>query len=273
MITEQPFFSQVSNVIVGTLSSYWHTLKEVFPLILSAITLVILGLVLARLGYEISVRVVRSLNIKKIPKTKVVEGSLEKKGIKVDYPKIIGSAVYWLIFLVFAGAAASALGLSVLADNINSLVSFVPRIIAVIIVIAFTLVAGEIVKDLVEGSLEQINFAYRSILGTIAELVIIMFGIPLAVAQLGLDISILSTNLTIIIGGAVVALGLAFVIGSKETISNLTAGFYLSKIIKKDSVLTIAGKKGTIKKLTPIAVILETEDGEQVIPNSKIINN
>lgn len=84
--------------------------------------------------------------------------------------------------------------------------------------------------------------------------------------------SVFSTNITIIIAGVVLAVVLSIGFGSKSIMSNILARYYINQLFSIGDEVTLAGRQGKITKITPISVVLKTEQGEEIhIPNEIII--
>ena len=94
----------------------------------------------------------------------------------------------------------------------------------------------------------------------------------MALTELGLDMTIFTANITIIIAGIVLAMALSIGLGSRSIMSNVLARYYIAQLFHVGDKVSLAGKKGTIIKLTPVSVVIKTEDEEKLyIPNERII--
>jgi len=67
------------------------------------------------------------------------------------------------------------------------------------------------------------------------------------------------------VGGA----ALAFGIGSKETVSNILASYYLQKTYRVGQEVRIAGLEGRILEITSTAVSLDAPVGRVLVPARK----
>lgn len=131
-------------------------------------------------------------------------------GVRLYMQRAVLWIFYWVIVLVFFQSAVDILDTSVVSKFSDLLFYFIPKVIVAIIIMIFgTAVANLSAKELAKFSN---NYLYAK-----AVKVIIMFlTILTAVEQLGLNISFITDNLTVIMAGIMLAFGLAFGLGGKE---------------------------------------------------------
>lgn len=135
---------------------------------------------------------------------------LEHVGVKLSVRKIFLGLIFWVIVLVFFQSAVDILDTMVISQFTAMIFYFIPRVlIAIIIMILGTAVANLSAKELAKISN---NYLYAKSIK-----IIIMFLTALtAIEQLGLNISFITDNLTIIMAGIMLAFGLAFGLGGKD---------------------------------------------------------
>lgn len=192
------------------------------PKLLVALLLVVVGMILARLLSNWIGRLVDY-----VEKSKQVRATTESLGInEVDIDGVVSIFVRWTILLIFFGAAVDVLGLPVLTDTFNALVGFVPNILAAVVVAALSFVAANAVHDIVDQSARKSNVKAHAFLAKAARVAVLVFGLPLAVAQLGLDLTIITNNITVVVGGIMLAFGLAFGLGGKDVAGKILDDLY-----------------------------------------------
>lgn len=259
------------NVLINSLNQFMVTIASFLPNLVSALVLILIGKFLAGFSEQMTMKLLQLLGIKKLSEVGQVNQTLKKSGIQTTVSEFIGKTIYWIIFIVFLTAAADILGLTVVVETLNSLIAYVPKVLAAVIVFVITIAAARFVRGLLEATLEQINARYKGLLGAITEGLIIFFGVILAISQLGIDITVITTNLNIIIAGIVATIVVSFGLGSRMIMTNLIAGYYAKQILKKGQEVTIAGENGIIDHITDTTVVLNTKSGQKFIPNQLVI--
>jgi len=256
---------------MNSIESFWITVAKYLPNLISAIILLIVGKFVAKFTEKIVRHLLKSINFKGIGGVGKINKTLEKIGLSVKATDIIGSLTYWFVFLIFIMAAADILNMTVVVDTINSLIAYIPSVIATVVVFVLTIIVARLLKDIVETTLEHIQPLYAKSISNLSYWLLVFFGGLLAIAQLGLDLGVITTNLSIIIGGIIATLVIAIGLGSKDVVTNLLAGFYIKKILKVDEEVVLAGHKGRVVAIGDTSVTLKTAEGTMFIPNSVVV--
>lgn len=195
---------------------------EFLPKLLVALLLLLVGFILARVFSKLIGQAVDYLE-----NSKPVKSAFASIGIKsVDVDSIVAVFSKWVILVIFLGAAVDVLGLAVLTDTFDALIDFVPNIFAAVVVAGLSFVAGNVLKDLVFQTSVNAGVKSASFLGNLAKVAVLVFGLPLAVAQLGLDLSLITNNLTVIVAGIMLALGLSFGLGGQDAAKKIVDDLY-----------------------------------------------
>ena len=85
----------------------------------------------------------------------------------------------------------------------------------------------------------------------------------MAIGQLQIDTNMVRIVTSFILGAAALAFGLAFGLGTRDVVRNITAGFYLKKHLLVGENVEIAGQTG-ILRITTTHVVLEGENATEI---------
>lgn len=192
------------------------------PKLLVAGLLLLVGFVVARL---ISKLVAKFVNY--VETSKPVVKTLESLGVKpLDVDQVVGLFTKWAVLLIFLSAAVDVLELDALTSTFDALIGFVPNILAAAAIAGLTVVASNALHDIVFESAKKARIGVYNGLAKTTKVVVLVFGIPLAAAQLGLDLTLLTNNLTVLVGGFALAFALSFGLGGKEVASKILNDIY-----------------------------------------------
>ena len=140
----------------------------------------------------------------------------------------------------------------------------------IVVVIAFLL--SKLVNKTVAASLIQMQINFAGVIASIASSLIILFGLVMAVTQLGFDTELITTNITLVIAGAIATFTLAIGLGSRGAVSNIISGYHGQKLYKVGQHVKIGDVKGKVTAVSNVALTVHHDGSDVVIPFSKILN-
>ena len=93
-----------------------------------------------------------------------------------------------------------------------------------------------------------------------------------ALNQAGVDTTIITNNITMILGAFLLAFALGVGLGTREIIAEIMRSFYTRKTYAVGDRIVIGKDEGTIKAIENNSLILETQEGEFVIPIKDVVS-
>jgi hypothetical protein len=192
-------------------------LAAVPALLIAAVTLGI-GYAIARLVKGVVESFLSGIGFDRLP---------EKLGLSFIKPKegqsapsaIGGTVVMFIILLLTAQQVLASLGLDSLAGAAAGALRYLPRLAVglVILLAALSLgrFAGKMVGDATHGS------GYGALIGGVANYAIVFLGASMALNQLGVSEEIVTTTVSMVLGAAALAFGLAFGLGGRDRAKEL----------------------------------------------------
>jgi small-conductance mechanosensitive channel len=242
-----------------------NSLMQILLQILNFLPRFINGLLILIVGYLISALirwlirfVLQHIHLQELADRVGIVSALRSLGIRAPLSEIIAQIVFFFLILSFATSAVRLMGLSTVADLLNSILNFVPKAISAAILILFGSMLARFLGNTVSAVADTVNLSYSKALGKIIEYAIVAFIIVLAVSTLGLDTTVLTTSLTIIIAAVGLTVALTFGLGSREAIRNVIAGFYVRQNFRPGQRVTLRDYSGTIRSIAGAYTVLET---------------
>ena len=239
-------------------------LKTFLPNLLGAIALLLLGWLLAFVVRWLVMRFGKGLD--------AILAALNRwTGQGVSQPRwsvsaLVANIAFWLILAYTVSAAAEQLGLITFANWVLGLLGYLPSVlISLFILFIGYLVAGG-VRNLIMAIAETNGFQHGLTLGHLSAGLIMAFTLLLGLSQLGLDVSLFASIITLAAGALFVGVAVAFGIGAADSVRNVLASHYVRKAYRTGQRVRIDGVQGEILELTQIAVLVGTEEGEAWVP-------
>ncbi|MEM7050362.1 MAG: mechanosensitive ion channel [Acidobacteriota bacterium] len=194
--------------------------KSTLEQLMAAIPLIFVALVVIAVGYYIA-RAVRGfvesflsgVGFDGLPK-RLGLSFLEPRDGAMSLSAIGGTVVMAVILLLTAEQALATLGLHQLSDLVGGLLAFLPSLGIGLAVILAALSLGHYVSELLGRVLA--SSAHRAIVQAVAKWAIVFLGFSMGLNQLGVGQEIIVIAVSAVLGGAALALGLAFGLGGRE---------------------------------------------------------
>lgn len=256
--------TELATNVQGSISDIGQWFAANQTRLLTAAVLLALGLLLAYLLRMLAVRIVGAIE-RAVPgrafRTSFAGVTRERR-----VSDIVGAVAYWAVLLLFVATAADALGLALLSAVVDSLSRFVPRVFAAVLILVAGLVIGNLAPGAVHATAAGAGTTFGRGLGQVVRIAIITAAVLIAMAELGVDIALLTAIFSVALAAVLGGFALAFGLGARSAISNIIGSHYLRQTFEVGQTVRIGGVEGTIAELTATAVILDVPDGRMIVP-------
>ncbi len=192
------------------------------PALLGALVILFAGYLLAKLIERGIDRGLNRMGLNHWLKRGGVLDAVERTGWRRTPSRLVGSIAFWFVMFVVILVAAHALGLSSLTNVFSELVSYIPSVIAALVIILVGIVLGEFVDGLLMASAGGIPGGPT--LARVGRAGVIILAIFMALQELGIATEIVTTAFAIIFGALALAFALSFGLGNRELAGEITRG-------------------------------------------------
>lgn len=214
-----------SQVFLLSLQGLWYGFIELFPRILLAIVIFIIGWIVAATLGKLVMMGIDALKLDRAFRNTGVDEALARAGWKIHIGGVIGWLVKWFIIIVFLVASLNILHLDQVTVFLQQVLAYIPQVIIAALVLVAGTVLADFVRKLITGSAAVANVRSAKMLGSIAYYAIWILAVVTALDKLGIFGyfgQILFTGLVVMIA---LAFGLAFGLGGKDV-----AGRWLARL-------------------------------------------
>lgn len=218
--------TSLADQLNNSANDFWDAVSAYLPKLFGALILLVLALVVARIFQGLVVKVLGWLRVDKLLKSKPVSKTLHTADIKVDVIDITGRVVFWSVIAIFALTIADVLQLAAMRDVIREFVGYLPNVLAAALVVTVAVAGSRLIRDVVRASLARMQVDFANGVANVVFYVLMIIGTIMALDQLGFDTTILSNNVTLIVGGIMLAFGIAFGLGGKDTAKKIVDDVY-----------------------------------------------
>ena len=266
----------VFRPVLDALTKILTNILDFLPRFANGLIVLIVGYLVSALIRWIVRMVLRGIRLEQLAQRAGITSALEGLGIRAPISEIFAQIVYFFLILSFATSAMQLMGLTTVAVLLQNVLAFVPRAVSGALIVIFGSMLARFLGGTITSVADSVNITYANALGKIIEYAIVAFVVVLAISTLGVDTTILTTSLTIIIASAGLALALTFAFGALDSSRNVIAGYYVRQAFQPGQRLTYATYTGTVRTTFGTYTVLDVtnEAGEQstiTLPNTLLL--
>lgn len=199
----------------------WDRFINFLPNLIGAIIIIVVGWIVGMLVAVLIDRFFRIIGLQTLFEKAKVEDVLKKGNINQDTTALLASVGKWIIYLVAFIAAASTLKLPDVANFLNSILGYLPKVVAGGAILLIGLVLAHFLSNVAKGSLKAAGFAFADSVSVIVRYAIIIFALLATLAQLGIAGTMINTLFIGLVAFLAIAGGLAFGLGGQEGAKDL----------------------------------------------------
>jgi hypothetical protein len=204
------------EVIRTTLVEVGARFQDFLPNLLAMLVLLFVGVLAAaaiRLGVGL---VLRWLAFDRFSQRAGVSTVLQKGGIRAAPSRVLALTLAWLVLAVFVLLAVAALDLSAAVNLVNKAFAYLPNLlVAGALLLLGSLVAGFARRSVLIAAVNAGVPSARLLAGGSQVGLLVLFA-AMALEHLGLGRQVILTSFTILFGGVVFALALAFGLAGRD---------------------------------------------------------
>ena len=255
---------QVDSTTVGERlqDSLAQIFGQILPAILGAGIIVFAGYLLAKALEKLTERGLRKIGLNRMLQRGGVIQAVERSGTHVNPTRVIANLVFWLVMFAVILLASNALGLDALANVMGTLVSYIPSVIAAIVIILVGIVLGGFVEGLIAASAGAVHGG-RS-LARVGRASVILLSVFMALQELGVATEIVTTAFAILFGAVALATALAFGLGNRDLAGEVTREWY--ERYKRERAETLARERAADLEMDRDTGEFDDDDDEDVKP-------
>lgn len=206
---------QNADIFLGSLQALFDQIAMVLPHIIGAALLLLFGWLIAKLVRKLVVRILKVIKIDVAAEKIGIDDFLVKGGIQSTTVSIVASIIYWLLIVTLWLAVFNMLGLVIAEEMFARILGYIPSVfVAVILFMGGGLLAG-FVSQIVRAYFSNLGTASAEFIARIAKFAIYTFAVLLALEQLSIGGTILTSAFQIVLGGLALAFAIAFGWGGK----------------------------------------------------------
>lgn len=253
-----------THSLISAMTALWTKVAGFIPNLFVGMILVLLGFVVAKLLDTLLSKLLGKLGLDRLMAGTGLTKLLGRAGIQVPVSTLIGKIVYWFVLLIFLVSAAESLGLERVSATLDVLALYLPKVFGAALVLLAGVLLAQLVSGVVRGAAEGVGLDYAHGLARIAQGLVIIISISVAIGQLEVKTDLLNNVIAIILISVGLAVALALGLGSREIAGQILAGIYVRELYQVGQQVQVGEVEGQIEEIGTVKTILLTDAGELV---------
>ncbi|HET7131224.1 MAG TPA: hypothetical protein VFJ95_03215 [Gammaproteobacteria bacterium] len=256
----QVWWAQLVDVLRDTLNG----LATYLPVALTAVAVLIIGWLLARLIRDLVRRALEHMDWLFVRLTS--RSTDRSQAMSRATSRAVSSVVYWIVLLIFAATALRILGGSLLERWTENLLGYLPQAIGGVIIIVIGLIGGTLARHILEQASVGLGIGQSTLLARLAQAVIVISAVVIGIDQFGVNVNFLIQLSTVTAASVFGGIALVFALGTRQHLANLIGAHYARKHYAPGDHVRVGAFQGRIVEIADGCVFLETDQGDVSVP-------
>ena len=240
------------------------------PNVIGALAILLVGWLLAKIISKALEKILGAIKVDafgdKINDTEFAT----KANFKIKVSTFSAKVVYYLLMLIFIMMATDVLGMAVVSTMVSDLIAYLPRLLSALVLFILGIYLAEFVKNIVLAACIALGIPSAKVIATFVFYLIFLTLTISAMAQASIDTALITSNLTVILGGVILAFSIGYGFASKDTMANFIALFYSKNKVKVGDMVSIDGSSGKVVAMDSISLTLQSDGKIIIIPLQKL---
>src|SRR5215216_5497189 len=196
--------------MVESLRNALDVFVSYIPQLIGAIIILIVGYIIARALQAVVSRALQAVGFDRWMERGGIKQFFDRAQTRETPHSVLGKLVFWFVFIIAITMAADALGIPQVSAVLGQLLTYIPSIIAAILILILAALLANFLSGIVRGATGS------DLLASIARYAIIVYAVFAAITQLGIAVELTAPTFLILLGAVALAAAIAFGIGGRE---------------------------------------------------------
>jgi hypothetical protein len=205
--------SDILNLILEPLTEVFHKLREFLPNLLAMLVILIVGITSARILRAVLVRLLKAIKFDAWADRMGVTSLLRKGDLWAKPSIALGAIFFWVLIIFVLMTGLSALKIAAIDNLVAQFFAYLPRAFsAILILVTGYVLAGFLSRAVLIASVNK-GFHYARLLAEGIRLLLTVLILAMVLEELNVAPGIVLAAFSIIFGGIVAAIAIAFGVG------------------------------------------------------------
>ena len=206
----------LNDALWAPLQKLWQDFYGMIDNIVVMLLILLIGWIIGRIVRWLLYRFLRVIHFDRFAYRLGFGEVLTRSGLRLEPAAAVSFAVYYLLFFIFLLLGFHALEFPAIDVFISQFFAYLPRLVAALLILFAGYLLGAFVNRTVLIAAVNANIQFARALATAAQSLVLIFFLAIGLEQAGIGQGIIVATFSILFGGVVLALALAFGFGGRE---------------------------------------------------------
>lgn len=259
------------QIILPALQGVLDNILGILPDLIGALVILLVGWTLATLLDRVVRRLLQRIGFNRLAERAGIRGFIRNTGFAQEPSWVVGKLIFWLTLLTFFLPAAEQLNLTAISLTLEKLVTFIPNLIAVVLMIIFGALFARLMGGITRGAAKEAGIEFADLLGRLVSTVILIIVVVMALAQLEIQSGILEIAFAALLGAFALAIALTLGLGTRTVAQNLVSGVYARRSFQLGQRIQVKGMQGEIVEIGTVNTLIRDAGQLISVPNSLLV--
>lgn len=263
-----------SELFLNSLQTFGQQFMGAIPSLIGALMILLIGWIIAKLISNTVTRLLKAVKFDLLAEKIKATEFLTKANIQLTPSALVGKFAYWIILLLVIISASDALGWNSVSREVSKLIGYLPNLLIAIVFFIIGTYIATFVRDIIRGATSSLGIGTGKLISNVVFYLLFIIVSLTALDQGGMDTSIITSNLLMILGAILAAAAISYGFASREVLSNILASFFSRRTFLVGQTIEVEEVKGKIISINNISVTIQNGEHEKVIiPAHLLITN
>lgn len=247
-------------------NSFFERIAEGSSSVFPGLILIVVGFLVALLiGFLFRV-LFKAVGVNRYMEKGWVSQSLQSIGVNLRPHVILGNIIFWVLFIFLVDVIADVSGWTTITSKFSEFTIMIPLLIGAVIIVAIGIYISKLISNITKAILVKANSKAAGILSNVVFYGLMIVVVTIALSFIGISTTIITANVSIILGSILLAFSISFVFGAKDLLKNILSSSYNKSNYNVGQKVEIDDFEGEIIKITNISVYVKSASKIRVIP-------
>lgn len=259
--------------MTGAVTELFKGFIAFVPNLLGALIVLLIGYMIARLLRKAIRKLLEKAKIDQLGEKLNSIDIVDKANIKIKLSVLFSKLIYFILMLFVWVGATDVLGMDAISTLVSDIIDFIPNVLVAIVILIIGLLLADLIRKAIKTTCESLGIPSANIIATIVFYFIFINIVISALSQAKVNVEFLSQNISIVIGGGVLAFAIGYGLASKDILSNFLASFYGKNLFEIGDVVKIDDVEGEIIEIDRSNITILTKNKKVVVPFKNAVAN